>query len=422
MNGSYAKLLSILVLLVFSLSLIACGGGDDEEATGTKPTSTETGHVGEEVVITIGNLTDITGVSANAQEVINLALDDLIKYFNEENLIPGIELKVVTYDGQFDPARDIPGYEWLKEKGADLLVSGVTSVPITLKPIVDEDQILLFTLSGELETLTPPGYLFAPASLAEHEGLTLMRWIGENDWDYQTKGPATIGAAAWGEPNAQSFIEVAEAYAEAHPDQFEWIDSFTTQVGSFIWTAEAEALKDCDYVFTNAPIVAFVREYRNAGGTGKLIGGGPHIALMRLVDDADLWDEIDGMLFVTPSRWWGEQGELVELREQLLYENHPDRAEDIKRMGGAYNALDNFYVVLDIIRIAAENVSPANIDSDALYEAANAYSLVADGVERYSFGETKRYACNVYSICEAREELRDLVRIEPEWIPTVTEP
>ncbi len=421
MNNSYAKIFSIMVLLLLLLPMVACGG-DDDEATGITPTSTETGQSCEEFVITIGNLTDITGVSSNAQEVINLALEDLVNYFNDENLIPGIELKIVTYDGQFDPARDISGYEWLKQKGADLLVSGVTSTPITLKPIVDDDQMLLFSLSGALETLTPQGYVFAPASLAEHEGLTLMKWIAENDWDYQTKEPATIGAAFWGEPNAQAFIEQAEAYAKAHPDQFDWVDTFTTQVGSFIWTAEADALKDCDYVFTNAPIVAFVREYRNAGGTGKLIGGGPHVALMRLVDDANLWDEIDGMLFVTPSQWWGEKGELIELREQLLYENHPDRAEEIKRMGGAYNALDNFYVVLDIIRIAAENVGPANVDSAALYEAANSYSLVADGVERYSFGETKRYACNVYSICEAQEELRDLVRIEPEWIPTVTEP
>ena len=97
-------------------------------------------------------------------------------------------------------------------------------------------------------------------------------------------------------------------------------------------------------------------------------------------------------------------------------------AETIKRMGGAYNALDNLYIMLDIIRAASENVGPANVDSQALYEAAQTFSLSTDGVERYSFGETKRYACNYFGIYEASGDLRDLYRVDPAWQYHVTEP
>ena len=410
MNTSFKKGLIFLVfLMIFLAALGACGGDETKEPTKSL----------DDVVITIGNLTDLTGVSASAQEVINYALDDLIDYFNEENMIPGVELKVKEYDGQFDPTYDIPGYERLKQQGADLIVTGVTSSPVTLKPRVNKDEMLLFTLSGNLSTLEPPGYVFAPASLPEHEALTLLKWIAENDWDYETKGPAKIGGTSWREPNAQSFLSNVEDYAKAFPDQFEWGGAYLTDF-AFMWGPQVEALKDFDYVLTPNPMTAFVKQYRDAGYEAKFIGNGPHIAMLEMVDDAELWDEIDGMLMATPSRWWGEEGGLVDLREQLLYENHPDSAEKIKRMGGAYNALDNLYIILDIIKNAAENVGPANIDSKALYDAAQSYSLTVDGVERYSFNQTKRYACNAYGIYEASNEEKQLVRVNTGWIPALT--
>jgi len=48
-----------------------------------------------------------------------MALEDLVAYYNDSDLIPGVRLEVVVYDGQWDPARDIPGYEWLRGRGAD---------------------------------------------------------------------------------------------------------------------------------------------------------------------------------------------------------------------------------------------------------------------------------------------------------------
>jgi len=109
----------MVFLLLLLVSSVACNGdsngsndGDEKitsEADGMKTADTPD----EDVVITIGSLSDITGPASNAMTVINMALDDVVEYFNDENLIPGVELKVVTYDGQLDPARDIPGYEWL---------------------------------------------------------------------------------------------------------------------------------------------------------------------------------------------------------------------------------------------------------------------------------------------------------------------
>ena len=100
----------LAILLVVFISMGACNGnGEQTPLPLIQPSVTSQTPTGDEAVITIGNLTDFTGVSANAMEYINMALDDLVEYYNETNLIPGVRLKVESYDGQMNPARDIPG-------------------------------------------------------------------------------------------------------------------------------------------------------------------------------------------------------------------------------------------------------------------------------------------------------------------------
>ncbi|MCP4612749.1 MAG: ABC transporter substrate-binding protein, partial [Planctomycetes bacterium] len=129
--------LVILASILLALPLLtACSKNDETSAPTISPTPTPTPSAikaQETVKITIGNLSDLTGVSANAMGIINMALEDTVEYYNEQNLIPGVELEVITYDGQFNPARDISGYEWLKENGADLIFTAVPPTAVTLK-------------------------------------------------------------------------------------------------------------------------------------------------------------------------------------------------------------------------------------------------------------------------------------------------
>ncbi|NQT74714.1 MAG: ABC transporter substrate-binding protein [Chloroflexi bacterium] len=416
-NKLWGLVLSLLLFVMLPF-LGACG--DDKEEKPTLDPTSSPGPV-EDVVITIGNLSDLTGPSASAQNLINLALDDLVDYFNEENLIPGVELEVITYDGQFDPSKDIPGYEWLKERGADLIWTGVPGTPVTLQSRVDKDQVPLFAASIDLDEVVPSGYVFGPSTPPRHEALTLIKWIAENDWDYESKGPAKIGGAGWDEVYTKEFFDAMKDYAEAHPEQFEYVGGYLTNF-SFIWGPEVEALKDCDYVFPSTVLVSFVKEYRNAGYDAKFIGTFTHAAFFGPMSDAKLWDEIDGMLFLGSTQWWNEEGTLIDLTKRLLYENHPDNAEEIIRGGVGYKAMGNLYQVLDIIKKAAETVGPENLDSQAIYDAAESYTLTVDGIPRFSFSSTKRYSTDYYTVYEAGGAEEDIFRIEPEWLPAVMEP
>ena len=166
-----------VVLLLLSLST-ACSGSDDdgdlvplaEPTVEQQSTRSPSGNMGE-VVINIGHIADLTGVSARSNSIMSMALDDMIEYYNNNNLIPGVKLNVITYDGQYDPARDIPGYEWLMEKDADLIFTMMGGTPQTLKPRVNEDKVVLFAATVDLEELFPPGYVFDLGVIPQYEAL-----------------------------------------------------------------------------------------------------------------------------------------------------------------------------------------------------------------------------------------------------------
>ena len=414
----------LAVLLLALPILVACNGGSaDEEPTARSVTHTTqpTKEPADKVAITIGNLTDKTGAGSNALQYIDMALADVVEYYNENDLIPGVEVKVVEYDGQIDPARDLPGYEWLKQQGADLITAWNPTSSASLKHKVDADKFVMFTASGNLEEIMPPGYVFSLGIIPEYLAFTLLDWIAENDWDYRTRGPANIGGTAWTDAYSVNFFGAMKEYAEAHPDQFEYVGGYLTNF-TFTWGPEVEALKDCDYVFVPTPMHVFVKEYRMAGHTAKFIGADPQAAFMRMIDEGDLWGEIDGMLFIRASRWWNDEGPIIDLSRQLLYESHPGSAEEVMRSGAGYLAVSQIYQILRIIANAVEAVGAENFDSEALYEAAQSYSEMIEGTERYSFGESKRYSIDAFVIQEARATEKDIFRVHEGWIALIAEP
>jgi len=411
-----------MILLLLPLS-VGCSGGDDEEEKTPTQTATvkPTEEPAEDVTITIGFLSDMTGPAAKAMETVNQTLNDVIGYFNEENLIPGVKLDAVFYDGQYDPARDIPGYEWLKEKGADVFLTGLPHTPLTLKARVDKEQVVLFSMTVGEEILDPPGYVFCMNNSAKTIIKTLLAWVAENDWDWQTKGPAKVAGAAWPDSYFNDQHAAAEEYAKAHPDQFEWAGSYMVSFGSFDFLNEANAVKDVDYVIPpGAPWPTFARDYKTLGGKGKQLLTDAQACFIGFTSQAAGWDAIDGSLVILSCRWWNEDAEISNLGNTLVRENHDD-AEDIIFSGMAYiNSIQAIYGIFSIIQKTVEDVGPENFSQEALYNTLISFSAnFGEGYNEWGFNETKRYAWNHLGIFRLDGAEKDLVRLEPDWYPVV---
>jgi len=408
-----------LILLVIVLAACADGKGDNGNISITESTDAS---LTSKTTIKIGNITDITGPAASGMELVNVALNDVINYYNENDVISGVEFEIVEWDGQFDPARTVPGYEWLQRQEVDFITTCAPGVATDLKDRLKADNMVLFTQMDEMAAIEPPGHVFSLACLPQHEAYTFMSWIAQNDWDYKKNGPAKIGAAAWRESYATGFVQAMEDYAEVHPEQFKFVEGYLPDF-KFDWSSEIESLKECDYVFPPLLMHGFATNMRDAGSKAKLIGGTPHTALLKQVNKEGAWPAIEGMLFIFTGSWHGEPGKDGEFVNMMLNKYHPEEIEDILSNGASYIGVLTYRTMMQIVEKAVETTGPEGFNSESLYEAAQSWSSSSN--ERpggYNYTLTKRYVLNDLGILEASAQQNDLVRNDPNWYPILNEP
>jgi len=397
-----------LMALVLTSSLCLGCAGEEKEAKAT---------------IVIGHISDMTGPAATALVSINYAMDDLARYYNEEDLIPGVKLEVAHYDARYDPSRDIPGFDWVREKGAVMVVTALPPTPETLKPFAQQYKVPVFSLTASPTQLEPPGWVFCVNAPTSYLVKTLLKWISENDWDY-AQGVPTIGSAGWDEPFAISCRDAIREYAQDHPDQFEWVAGLLAPLGVMTWSGEVGALKGCDYVFTpttGTGTSTFIRELRNAQYTGTLVATTGQAAFVGLIVDTVGWSGVDGMLDINPCRWSSEASPLVSLAKGLLYEHHGGEAEEIIYSGSGYvGGFQQIYPAFRILQDAIEEVGAENVDGQAIYDAATTFTITLEGYEDWNFTQTKRYLYNHAAIWEWSAQEEDIVT-ESGWLPLLQE-
>ena len=411
---SKVGILILAALLLLLPLLAACSSDSEDEET----VADRTQEPQKEVTITLGNITDLTGAGARAMSVVDAGLEDAVQYFNEQGFIPGVELKVIKYDNQYDPSREIPGYKFLKEKGADIIIGNMPQTAITLKPFVNDDEMLLFAMPYTDEGFMPPGYNFSLNVPTGAFGPTMLKWIAEKDPDFPADRPARIGMVNWDEPQSRSVADGAKAYVDAHPDKFEWEGTYLTS-RTFTWGPEVDGLKDCDYLFPPmAGLASFTNEYRKAGYTAKFIGTDGHAAFMGLVDQANQWDELDGMFFGLPYGYWTDDTEMINLVNQYVRENR-DNADEMIENGTSYlGPFLAFQGMLTILAEAAAEAGAENLTTQAIYDTAQSFSMEFDG-RQWGYSGDRRAAVDSLGIYELRAAEKDLYRADPEWLPIV---
>ena len=394
----------LAVLVVLGTLLVGCG---KEEGEG-------------KIVITIGHVSDMTGPASTALVPINYAARDLAKYYNDNNLIPGVELKVVEYDARYDPSRDIPGWEWVKSKGAILGLTALPTTAETLKAPAERDKMPLWALSYSEVLDYPPGWVFLINVPNRALINPLLKWISENDWDYNTKGIPKVGSAGWEEPYAIGCKNAVRDYVLAHPDKFQYVGGYLVPAGGMTWGGEALALKSCDYLWppsTGTGITTFMNEFRDKGGKAKFVGTDSHAAYKGLIVDSVGWDRVDGMLATSPTRWWTETSSIVDLAKQLLQQNHAaDYDETIYAGIGYVGGFHQIYAFFQVIKKAIEDVGAENFNGQAFYNTAISFSTQWPGYEPWGFTATKRYAWSAVGLYKWSKADQNIVRLVDPWL------
>lgn len=416
-------ILTALLLLVLPL-LAACDGGDDK-TTATVPDSTgqETPITSEKpevpnepVKIVIGMLTDLTGPGATALEPMKMAVEDMVRYVNDDNYIPGVEIELFTYDTQYDASRDIPGYEWLKEKGAKIVFTPQPHTTSLLKTPVEEDRVPICTWAAITSAIEPPGWVFCAGIRTAPMARTMLDWIS-TQWQHYPVKPK-IGTTGSAEPIQMLFSNAVKEYCQDHPELFDYVGDYLAPFGTVTWTTEVAELKDCDYIGMQGATIGnatFVNELRQAGSAATVFSLDAMGAAAGLFIDNCGWDALDGTLALLPWSWWGDDSEPSQLAEELLSRYRTGDREDIIRSGHSYLAVHGPLVFFDVIREAVATVGAENFDGQAFYDTATGFQKTYNGFTKRQFTETSRHFAKEGVIWEWSAELEDLARVS-DWL------
>jgi len=396
-------------LVLALLGVLCVGCGEEEE--------------GEKVTIVIGEITDLTGPTTVSLLPVHYVTEDLVKYYNEEGLIPGVELKLATYDCRYDPARDVPGFDWVRERGAEVVLAPLYSTAEILKPFAERQRVPVVTSSPTEVILEPPGWVFTLGARFTDQLRTVLKWISENHWNYAAEERVPkVGFAGWYQSASIDAVRALTEYCQVHSDKFEWVGGYYAPVGTMTFPGEVEKLKDCDYICPLGYIGGFfIRDFHARGYEAAFFGESSASSFKGFYVDLAGWEGVDGMLSTNTQGWVSDPYPMLGLSKELLYENRPDEADDLVYAGTGYVCgFVTFSVFFEMIRNAVEEVGAENFDGQAFYDASLDFEVQFEGFPKWYFTESERGCIYHAAIYEWRAEVEDLVMVS-NWLPLVTE-
>jgi len=383
------------------------------------------GNGGQTVVI--GNLTDLSGVGASALEPMTWALEDMVKEINEEEPVPGVQFEVMNFDTAFDTARFVPGYQRLKDRGAKVIISVFSDATEALMPLAERDKVPVLGMATTLPMIEDPGWVFAFSVPGRWSIMLMLDWIAEQ-WEaegkYDTVGKPTLASTGWDDGWGREQEEGARDYCAAFPDKFEYVSGNLAPVGTTEWVAEVKALKNVDYVSlcgTGALQPAtFIKQYRDAGGTGTFISTESPTAYLGYIVDYCGWDAVDGSLNTQGWGWWHlDPTEYPDCKyvKDVVYKHHEQSvADDLVHAGMGYlggGAMQKF--ALDILVEAVRQAGFEDFDGQAYYDTAVQYMVDWSGSQR-GFTETRRYVTDEMVVLRWDAAEENLILASDGWV------
>ena len=406
------KKIAVSCLMVLALvATLGLGCGEDEEE--------------EKVTIYLGHLTDLTGVAASALIPIMKALDANVRYFNEVDPIPGVELQIVRYNTNYDPSRAKPGYDWIRDHGADVIYTEMPEMAEGLVQFAEGDKTPVICHPGTKVLADALGWVFClnPTSSAQMRGL--MKYVSD-EWDYAgTDRRPKIGTAGWSTPYGND-VKLGAEYCLGYPDKFDYVGSYMAPAGVVTWSGEVEKLKGCDYIVLTTPGAlqpsTFAAEFLSKGHTTKWLGLDSLLAYWDVMLAKVGSEALDGSLMGQFHALWVYDCPVVEYLKQLAYTYYPDEAEELISANCGYlGGGSGTYFVMECMRAAIEEVGAENFDGQAFYDMAVKFRPRWEGYpEEVGWSPTDRLSSKWQMIYEYSDAVGDF-EVATGWVEVIEE-
>lgn len=385
-NG-FVKVVVILALVSLFAATAIAGCAAPEPAPPEKPTPAP------KVTLTIGHITHLTGPYGATMAASVDVYDDIIKWANENDYVPGAEVKQVWVDAGSDVSKVLPGFKKLLAESPRPVVFSDRLTPggMALKEACATEKVALSEGGIAVPLLVPPGWVFCYMAPYFNQVGAYVDWFMEN----------------WKEDRAPRFAwltwDSAAGRAPITPEVEAYIESKGVEMvgAEFIPMVPADTstqllrLKNAEVDFTYGGIfpgaLAIVCKDLDKLGMQDAFTMG-----MWSVTDLTELNEYVGPLangiITTPIHNFGGPAAWKDAAP-VFYENYTkyERSEVRYAPYAAFGS--EAAIVLEAMRLAAEAVGPENVDGPAVYAALEGLKDF-DGwgiIRPVTFSETRRW-------------------------------
>jgi len=165
-----------------------------------------------ERVVEVANICPITGPTAAPEQIGLGAMQDYVRYFNEHNGIPGVEVELLWTDNAYEVSRWISAYRRYVARGIPLFYSDDT---ISMKGMLaqfEKNQTPFVTGSAAPTVLFPPGWVYCPTATNGECSTAVIEYFMEN-WNEST--PPKVVYMGENNQLGKGAAEEATPYAES---------------------------------------------------------------------------------------------------------------------------------------------------------------------------------------------------------------
>jgi len=316
--------------------------------------------------VQFGWMQPLTGGGATTSQVLLMGWQDYVRYFNEQQAIPGVRTELLWRDTQLQAALGIGHYEMFVEAGMPLIVVGEPSARAALKGRCEQDKVLGF-LSGspEYEDLYPePGWYYANILPMFERAAVLLDYFMEN---WKEERPPRL-AFMHVDHSVGYIVRYATGYARDLG--FEVLPPEVVPIVVLDSTIQLLRLKDAgaDLVYIvhqSEGAGVILRDAERLGLLDEFQFAGPSLLMgdrtIKLAGAAS-----EGFL-ATRSFPWFDETEVPGVK--LIIDNMMKYHGQVTRDGEYFTAWTGAAIVCEAMRRATEDVGYENLDGPAIKEA-----------------------------------------------------
>lgn len=316
-------------------------------------------------VVEIGYISPFTGAGSSQEQISLSAVLDYVRYFNEENRIPGVTVEVLWGDSASSLNRFVSIYERFKARGIPVMISNDTFGIVPRQSTFERDKIPLLSANPVKEIVYPPHwYYFFRPSWAE-QFAAVADYVMEN---WQEERPPKLTLIAVDSTFGRQPIPEATDYAESLG-----IEMLPPEFVSYVVldaTVQLLRLKDsgADFAYISGLIVTAGPILRDAERLGLLdqinFTGLESTSGKRLIELAGAASE--GYLFPKTFPAIGEtEVPGMKLMQDVQMEYHGGVIKEEEYITGWLEIA----VTCEAVRRAIEQVGYENADGPAIKEA-----------------------------------------------------